>query len=48
MSVGVIGGADGPTAIYLASSVNWVLVGLLGIVVLGVVLFFVLRKRKKS
>ena len=48
MSVGVIGGADGPTAIYLASSVNWVLVGLLGIVVLGVVLFFVLRKRKKN
>lgn len=48
MSVGVIGGADGPTAIYLASSVNWVLVGVLGIVVLGVVLFFVLRKRKKS
>ena len=48
MSVGVIGGADGPTAIYIASSVNWLLVGVLAIAVLGVVLFFVLRNRKKS
>ena len=48
MRVGVIGGADGPTAIFLASSTDWIWVGVLGIVVLGVVLFFVLRKRKKS
>ena len=48
MDIGVIGGADGPTAIYITSTTNWLLVGVLGIVVLGVVLFFVLRKRKKS
>ena len=48
MDIGVIGGADKPTAIYIASTTNWLLVGLVGIVVLGVVLFFVLRKRKKS
>jgi LPXTG-motif cell wall-anchored protein len=48
MSVGVIGGADGPTAIFLASSINWIWVGALGIVVLGVALFFILRKRKQK
>ena len=48
MRVGVIGGADGPTTIYLASSTDWIWVGVLGIIVLGVALFFILRKRKKS
>ena len=48
MSVGVIGGADGPTAIYIASSFGWIWVGVLGIVVLSVALFFILRKRKQS
>ena len=48
MDIGVIGGADGPTAIFLASSVNWLLVGVLGVVALGVVLFFLLRKRKQG
>ena len=48
MSLGVIGGADGPTAIYLASSTDWIWVGVLGSIVLGVALFFILRKRKKS
>ena len=48
MSLGVIGGADGPTAIFLASSTDWIWVGVLGSVVLGVALFFILRKRKKS
>lgn len=48
MSVSVIGGADGPTAIFLASSVNWVFVGALWIVALSVALFFLFRRRKKS
>lgn len=48
MRVGVIGGADGPIAIFLASSTDWIWVGVLGIIVLGVALFFILRKRKKS
>lgn len=46
MSIGVIGGADGPTAIFVASAVNWLLVGVVGIVILaGVVLAIVLKKR---
>ena len=46
MSIGVIGGADGPTAIFVASAVNWLLVGVVGIVILaGVILAIVLKKR---
>lgn len=48
MRVGVIGGADGPTAIYLASSFNWIFVGVLVIAALCVALFFLLRRRKKG
>ena len=46
--MGIIGGADGPTAIFVASSGNRLKVGLLGVVVVGVTLFFILRNRKKS
>ena len=48
MDIGIIGGADGPTAIFVASSVNWLLIGVLGVVALGVALFFLLRKRKQG
>ncbi len=47
MSVGVIGGADGPTAIFVSSSVNWGLViGTAVVIAAGIILLFV-RKRKK-
>ena len=48
MDIGIIGGADGPTAIFVASSVNWLAVGALGIVVLGIALVFLLRKRRQG
>jgi len=47
MDMSVIGGADGPTAIFIASSYDWVLLVALGVLVIGVILFFVIRKRKK-
>ena len=47
MDVSVIGGADGPTAIFIASSYDWVLLVALGVLVIGVILFLVIRKRKK-
>ena len=43
-SIGVIGGADGPTAIYVAGRFPWELV-LLGIVCLGAVIWYFKRKR---
>lgn len=49
MSVGVIGGADGPTAIYVSSSVNWALIIVATIVIaVGIFAFIVLRKKKKK
>lgn len=48
MDIGIIGGADGPTAIFIASSVNWGFVVALGVVALGAVLFLIIRKRRQS
>ena len=46
MSIGVIGGADGPTAIFVGSAINWLLVGIVGVAILaGVILAIVLKKR---
>lgn len=48
MNIGVIGGADGPTAIYVASTLNWVLVAVAAVVLIAViVLLFTVRKRKR-
>lgn len=46
MDIGIIGGADGPTAIFVASSVNWPLIGLAAVAIIGVVIYLLLRKRK--
>ena len=45
--VTVIGGADGPTAIFVASSVNWVLVAAAAVVVIAAILLIIIKKRKK-
>ncbi len=48
-SIGIIGGADGPTAIYLTSSIGgfgWAILGGL-LVVAGVVLYFIIKKIAK-
>lgn len=48
MDVAVIGGADGPTAIFVASSVNWVWVVAGAVLVIAAVLFLVFRNRKRK
>ena len=48
MNIGVIGSADGPTAIYLASSVNWGLIIGAAIFISAVIAFFVLKKKKRD
>ena len=47
-SIGMIGGADGPTAIFVTSNVNWLLVcGFAGIAVAAVlVVLFIYRNKK--
>lgn len=48
-SIGIIGGADGPTAVFIASNINWKYVcGGVGIIVLVVVAIVVYRNKKKK
>ena len=48
-SIGIIGGADGPTAILVTSTINWPgILGLIGvIIVISVALIIYLNKKKK-
>lgn len=46
MDTTIIGGADGPTSIFVSSSVNWLLVGGIVILACAIVLFFVLRAKR--
>ena len=49
-SIGIIGGADGPTAVYLISKIPWATIALVAAgvaVVLGVVLAAVCAARKR-
>lgn len=45
-TIGIIGGADGPTAIFLTSSFSWVWI-LLGAAAIGLGIFCFVRYRKK-
>ena len=48
-SIGIIGGADGPTAIFLTSEINWLSVcGLVGVVVVAVLAALVINRNKKK
>jgi len=43
----IIGGADGPTSIFISSPVNWLLLAGVVVVACGIALFFILRGRRK-
>jgi Na+-transporting methylmalonyl-CoA/oxaloacetate decarboxylase beta subunit len=50
MSIGVIGGADGPTAIFIAGSINWhtiVVVAGVGIAVVGIIIWALEKGKRK-
>ena len=47
-SVGIIGGADGPTAILVASNMDWLTVFLVLIVAILLVLCIICRNKKKK
>ncbi len=46
-NINLIGGSDGPTAIYVSSRIapQWIVLGVIALVAIGLFLF--LRKRKK-
>ena len=49
-SIGIIGGADGPTAIFVTSNINWMYVcGFVVIIVVAIlVALFIYRNKKKK
>lgn len=47
VSIGIIGGADGPTAIFVAGRFPWEVV-LLGFIVIGICIHLFRKKHKKN
>ena len=49
MSVGIIGGADGPTAIYISSSAGSLFtIGAAAVFIGGIITYLAIRKKRKS
>ena len=47
-SIGIIGGADGPTAIFVTSRINWPGVcGFVGIIAVAIVVILMIRRKQK-
>ena len=47
-SVGIIGGADGPTAIFITSGTGWLnIYSLIGLIALTILVVFMICRRKK-
>ncbi|HNX63982.1 MAG TPA: hypothetical protein PKI60_02195 [Oscillospiraceae bacterium] len=47
MGVAIIGGSDGPTAIFVSSSINWFKVISIAATIIGIIIFCVLKHKKK-
>ena len=45
-SIGIIGGADGPTAIFVTSSTNWV--SILGVIAVAIFVAVLIYRNKKK
>ena len=47
-SVGMIGSADGPTAIFITSGTNWLnIYSLIGLIVAAILVVFIIHRNKK-
>ena len=47
-SIGVIGGADGPTAVFVTGSTNWLnIYGFLAVVIVSILLVVIINHKKK-
>ena len=45
-SIGIIGGADGPTAIFVTSNTNWL--SILGVIVVAILVAVLIYRNKKK
>ena len=48
MNIGVIGGADGPTAIFVTSSADWVLSAIIGALIVAGIIFAIMLKKRQT
>lgn len=47
-SIGIIGGSDGPTAVFVTGTIPWIKILLVAIAVIGIVLAVVILKKKEK
>ena len=48
-NIGIIGGADGPTAVFVSPDINWMhICGLVGLIIAVVLAVLIYRKKKKK
>ncbi|MBU5627156.1 sodium ion-translocating decarboxylase subunit beta [Oscillibacter sp. MSJ-2] len=45
-SIGIIGGADGPTVIFVSGQSNWVYFVLAGILIVGIIVFLLFKRKR--
>lgn len=48
MNIGIIGGADGPTTIFLSSDISWYVIAFIAIICIAVVGIIICTIRKKK
>ena len=47
-SIGIIGGADGPTAVFVSSDINWLgIFGIIGVIAVAVFVVLIICRKKK-
>lgn len=47
MNIGVIGGADGPTSIFLSGNTDYLVV-IAGIIIIGIIVLYIRKRKKRS
>lgn len=45
-SIGIIGGADGPTAIFVTGNFSWIYFALAGILLVGILVFLLIKWKR--
>lgn len=45
-SIGIIGGADGPTSIYITTSISWFIIIVVGVIIALTIIGFIVWKKK--
>ena len=48
-SIGIIGGADGPTAVFVSSNIEWLeIFGIIGLIAVAVLIVLIICRKRKN